>query len=236
MPVDDSEVAELDPFDLLRAENQRLESFFRNLGTDEWRRPTRCEGWTIRDVLAHLAGNEEYNRACLDDDLQGLFQRAGEAGVTDVDSYNHWSVKKRADQPVGQVLEEWSTAQINFRQELCERGRDGTIATMVGPYPAGFQAFHLASEAATHADDVGAPVSEEEQVGRTKWRTRVSRFALSEKDNPVTVETDDDGNTVRFDDQEAVLTDEELVEAVVGRLPQGHPLPDKLRSALRVLA
>lgn len=236
MPVDESEVAQLDPFDLLRAENQRLDSFFRSLEADDWRRPTRCDGWTIRDLLGHLASNEEYNRACLDDDLQSLFQRAGGAGASDVDSFNAWGVKKRADHPVEQVLEEWSSAKSNFLRELCERGREGTIATAVGPYPAGHQALHLASEAATHADDVGAPVAEEEQVGRTNWRARVGRFALSENNNPITVETDDGRNTVRLGEEEAVLTDDELVEATAGRLSEGHPLTGKLRSALRVLA
>lgn len=236
MPVDESEIAELDPFDLLRAENQRLDSYFRSLEADDWRRPTRCEEWTIREVLSHLASNEEYNRACLDDGLQDLFRRAGEAGVGDVDSFNDWGVKKRADQPVERVLEEWSTAKSEFLQGLCERGREGTIATAVGPYPVGFQALHLASEAATHADDIGAPVAEEEQAGRTKWRARVSRFALSENNNPITVEAEDGRNTVRLGEEEAVLTDEELVEATVGRLAAGHPLPGKLLSALRALA
>ncbi len=236
MPVDETETAELVPFQLLNNETQRLESFFRSLNEEDWSRPTRCEGWTIRDVLGHLAGNEEYNRACLDDDLQSLFQRAGEAGVQDVDSFNAWRVKKRAEQPVQQVLEEWSKAQSDFRRRLEERGREGTISTAVGPYPVGYQAFHLASEAATHADDIGAPVSEEEAIGRTNWRARVTRFALTENNNPISVETQDGSNTVRLGDEEAVLTDEELVEAAVGRLPANHSLPSKLRNALRVLA
>ena len=236
MPADASEIADLEPFELLNNEFQRLESFFRGLDDHEWSRPTRCEGWTIRDLLSHLASNEEYNRACLDDDLQGLFQRAGEAGVQDVDSYNEWGIRKRADRPVEQVLEEWSAAHSEFRRRLEERGRDGTLSTMVGPYPAGLQAFHLASEAATHADDAGAPVADDEQIGRTKWRARVTRFALGEADKPVSVETYDGLNTVRLGEEEAQLTDAELVEAGVGRLPDGHPLPDNLRRELKVLA
>ncbi len=134
------------------------------------------------------------------------------------------------------MLEEWSSAQSDFRRRLEERGREGIISTSVGPYPVGFQAFHLASEAATHADDIGAPVSDEEAVGRTNWRARVTRFALTENNSPVSVKTRNASNTVRLGDEEAVLTDEELVEAAVGRLPENHGLPSKLRNALRVLA
>ena len=233
--MDPSELADLDPFDVLNNETQRLEAFFRSLGPQDWSRPTRCEGWTIRDMLGHLASNEEYNRACLDDDLQALFQRAGNAGVNDVDSYNEWGVKKRAGQPVEEVLGEWSRGHADTKHRLYERGWDGTVSTAVGPYPAGLQALHLASEAATHADDVGAPVADEEKAGRTRWRARFSRFALRENDNPITVQTENGHNKVRLGEEEAVLTDEELVEAVAGRLPESQ-MSGNLRDALRVLA
>jgi uncharacterized protein (TIGR03083 family) len=236
MPADETELADLVPFALLNNETQRLDSFFRSLDDQNWSRPTRCEGWTIKDVLAHLATNEEYNRACLDDDLQSFLQRAGEAGVNDVNSLNEWGVKRRAEQPAEQILEEWASAQQDFRRRLEERGREGTLTTAVGPYPVGLQAFHLASEAATHADDVGAPVAEEERGGRVAWRARFSRFGLQENDAPVEVEVEDRHNRVRTGEEETVLSDDELVEAAVGRLPQDHPLPPKLRDALKVLA
>jgi uncharacterized protein (TIGR03083 family) len=34
----------------------RFESLLRSLDAQEWRRPTRCEGWTVGDVAAHVVG------------------------------------------------------------------------------------------------------------------------------------------------------------------------------------
>jgi uncharacterized protein (TIGR03083 family) len=65
-------LSELDPFDIFDTEASRLDRFFAGLGDEEWNRPSRCQGWSVRDVLAHLAGEELYNHACLDGDLGRL--------------------------------------------------------------------------------------------------------------------------------------------------------------------
>ena len=51
---EDSELDGLDPAELLDQEAARLSSYFRSLPESEWSRPSRCEGWSVRDVLAHL--------------------------------------------------------------------------------------------------------------------------------------------------------------------------------------
>jgi len=64
--TDDRELAGLDPFALLDAEAGRLDAFLSGLGESGWKRASRCAGWTVRDVLGHLAAGEDYHRACLD--------------------------------------------------------------------------------------------------------------------------------------------------------------------------
>ena len=39
-----------------------------------WSAPSRCEGWSVRDVLAHLAATEVYFRACLDGGVGALME------------------------------------------------------------------------------------------------------------------------------------------------------------------
>jgi uncharacterized protein (TIGR03083 family) len=34
----------------------RFEDFVRSLNDDEWKTPTRCEGWVVADVVAHVSG------------------------------------------------------------------------------------------------------------------------------------------------------------------------------------
>lgn len=231
-------LAGLDPFDILDAEADRLDAHFGALPAGGWDQPSACAGWSVRDVLAHLAGEERYNHACLDGDLPGFRRELAEAGVAGMSGFNDWCVRQRRDRPVGEVLAEWREASGRTRRGLRERGADATLDTLAGPYPVGLQAFHYASEYATHADDVGAPVSGEEEPSRTHWRSRFGRFVLRERDTPVYVkESEPDGRIhVELDGVTALLAPAEFVAATVGRLDGDHPLDPLLRAAVRCLA
>ncbi|REE99064.1 maleylpyruvate isomerase family mycothiol-dependent enzyme [Thermomonospora umbrina] len=227
---------DLDPFDVYDAEAARLEAHFAGLTGDAWDRPSRCEGWSVRDVLAHLAGGELYNRACLDDDLQGLFALLEKEGASDLTSFNDWSVSSRRGRPVAEVLEEWREENRATRRRMRERGAEAMLPTMSGPYPVGPQTFHYSSELATHADDIGVPVAEGEEPGRSAWRARVALFALAEADSSAEVTQTDGGFRVRLDGESVDLSRPDFVAATTARLPEGHPLPPAFRDALRCLA
>jgi uncharacterized protein (TIGR03083 family) len=228
---DDSELVGLDPYDLLEGEAARLERFFASLPDDGWARPTRCEGWSVRDVLAHLASTEGYHRACLDDALDAFLNRGLEAGATDVAGFNEWGIRAYDGCSPADILAEWVE---NRGQAVARmRARDGgTMTTMVPDYPVRLQALHTATELATHADDVGVPVAPAEGSARTDWRSRFNRFALAEDGRDVEIVVGGGRNRVRAGGAEAELSDADLVEATAGRLPADHPLPPELRTAL----
>ena len=231
------ELSDLDPFDLFDTEAERLDAYFSSLRGEEWLRPSRCAGWTIRDVLGHLAGEELYNHACLDGDIAGFYQMLRREGVAGgYRGFNEWCVARRRDLPVEQVLEEWRTANRDTRTRMRALGRDAMIDTSVGKYPNGLQAFHYASEYATHADDVDAPVTPEEQEARTAWRARVGRFVLTERHSPVVVEPINGRYRVSVGQVSDELSASELVAATVDRLPADHRLDPTLRESLVVLA
>src|SRR4051812_46946979 len=71
-PTNDDELEGLDPTALMEAEARRIERFLTDSPPEVWQRASRCEGWTVRDVLAHLAASEEYYHACLDGRVQEL--------------------------------------------------------------------------------------------------------------------------------------------------------------------
>ncbi|TMR93704.1 maleylpyruvate isomerase family mycothiol-dependent enzyme [Nonomuraea basaltis] len=227
---------DFDPFDIFDAEAARLDRFFAGLGESGWRLPSRCTGWSVRDVLAHLAGEELYNHACLDGTVQELLGRLADEGVTGFNDFNEWCVRERRGLPVEEVLEEWRAKNGETRRRMRELGRDAQIDTMAGPYPNGWQAFHYDSEYATHADDVGAPVSDREADDRTLWRIAVSRFVLAEQDAKVQVEQTAEYMWVALDGITATLAYPEFVEATVGRLPDSHGLDPRIAAALRCLA
>ncbi|GGO29611.1 hypothetical protein GCM10010116_59400 [Microbispora rosea subsp. aerata] len=232
------ELAGLDPFDIFDTEAARLDRFFSSLDDKGWNRPSRCDGWRVRDVLAHLAGEELYNHACLDDDIDGFFELLDHEGVRGgFDAFNEWCVRKRRGLPVEQVLDEWRIKNGETRARMRALGRDATLHTSAGPYPVGLQTFHYDSEYATHADDVGAPVTPEEADGRVDWRVRVGMFVLEEQGSKARVERACGRVQVELDDGlTADLYPKEFVEATVGRLPADHPLDVRIRGALRCLA
>ncbi|MET8990291.1 maleylpyruvate isomerase family mycothiol-dependent enzyme [Nonomuraea wenchangensis] len=234
--AEDDPLRDFDPFDIFDAEAARLDRFFAGLDDSGWLRPSHCAGWTVRDVLAHLAGEEMYNHAVLDGTVPELMSRMSAEGISGYEDFNEWCVRQRRDLPVADVLREWREKNGDTRRRMRELGRDAVLETMAGPYPNGRQAFHYDSEYATHADDVEAPVAADEEDDRTLWRIAVGRFALAESDSKVQVEQTADEIWVALDGVTAALPYPEFVAATVGRLPASHGLDPRLTSALRCLA
>jgi uncharacterized protein (TIGR03083 family) len=231
---DEAVLEGIDPYDVMDVEAARLDAYFSGLDAADWERPSACEGWTVKDLLAHLAGSEEYNHACLDDAIPALFERLGKLGAADMDSFNQVGVEERADRSPEEVLAEWREACARTRRDL--RARDGgDLSTSVGPYPVRWQAFHLASELATHADDISVPVTPQEAEARTAWRRQFARFVLTEMKPDVELRPSDAGTHVAAEGAQAVLSDDDLVAATNGRLGEDHPLLPSLRSALNVV-
>jgi uncharacterized protein (TIGR03083 family) len=219
----------VDPFDALDTEAARIDRFYTALDGAGWSAPTRCAGWDRRDLLAHLDALEDYVRAGLD----GTVSRGGgQDGDGTLDEHNAAGIARRADLSREELLGHWRQVSAANRRELRRRGPDATIDTSVGDYPLGRQAYYLASELATHADDAGVPIPVEDRAARIRWRARFARAALAE--SGVEVTGDDDAVVVR--PSGVRLSAADLVEAVADRLPDDVPVPPDVRRALVVLA
>ncbi len=225
-------IAGIDPFEHLDTESERVATFFAS--DPDWDAPTRCEGWNVRDLLGHLAGVETYHLACLDDAIGEMFTKAAtEGGVTDLHSFNDWAVRSRADLPLQEILDEWRAKNTQVRDRMRALGRDGSMPSSVGPYNVGFMACHIASEYATHADDMHVPIPEDARDARTAWRLQISLFALEENEKPAQLTREGATWRIRTGDKSVTLTDAELVEAASGRLDR---IDAELREALVALA
>jgi uncharacterized protein (TIGR03083 family) len=229
--VDDQDLQGLDPYDLMAAEAARLDRFFAGLGESDWRTPSRCEGWSVRDVLAHLASSEDYNRACLDGVVQQFLGQMGAKGATDLATANEIGVREFDAQSPQQILDTWRATSSKNREDFRARG-GGNVDSTVGDYPARWQAFHLAFELATHADDVAVPVTNDEAAARNAWQARFGRFALKELKPDIAIDAHDGRTHVRTDDLDVDLTDEQFVQAVAARLPAESGLDDQTAAAL----
>jgi uncharacterized protein (TIGR03083 family) len=216
--TDDQDLTGLDPYELMATEASRLDQFFSSAGAADWSKPTRCEGWSVRDVLAHLAASEDYNRACLDGSVQQFLAEVGAKGAVDLASANDIGIRELDDRSPEQILETWRARSAENREAFRARG-DGDVDSSVGAYPARWQAFHLAFELATHADDVGVPVSAGEAGTRTEWQARFGRFAIKELKPDLTIEESNGRTHVKGEGVDVDLSDEQFVQAVAARLP-----------------
>ena len=235
--MDAAELAGLNPFGIFDVEAARLDHFFSGLDEAGWHRPSRCPGWTVRDVLCHLAGEELYNHACLNGDLEAFRGHGARRGHHRRLRRVQPVVRPPAPRPARQRgAGRMAGGQRRDPAPDDPLGRDAPLTTAAGPYPAGLQAFHYSSEYATHADDVGAPVAPGERPGRTAWRVSFGRFALTEQDAPVKTWISGDNLVVQLGGLTTGLSPEDFVEATVGRLPDTYPIEPALRDALRCLA
>jgi uncharacterized protein (TIGR03083 family) len=232
--TDDLELAGLDPFALLDSEAGRLDAFLSGLGGSGWERASRCAGWTVRDMLGHLAAGEDYHGACLDGTVAAFLAGFAGRGGTDLDSVNALGVADYAALSPAEVLARWRAASADHRRRFRERA-DGLVDTSVGDYPCRWQAVHVAAELATHADDIGVPVMPRERAERTAWRARYSRFALAEARPQLEIRRAGARTAVTDGSTAVELDDDELIEAVMGRLDETSGFSATLRALLSVM-
>jgi len=229
--TDDRDLQGLDPYDLMDAEAARLDRYFSGLGAADWSRPSRCAGWSVRDVLAHLLASEDYNHASLEGTVGAFLASWGEKGATDLTSANEIGIRGLDDQSTDQLIAGWRVANAETRAKFRERDGDD-VDTSVGAYPARWQAFHLAFELAIHADDVGVPVTAEEAEGRLAWEAAFGRFALEELDKGLELDGSSGSTHVKGDGIDTDVPDALFVAAVAARLEPDAPLDAEQRALL----
>ena len=183
-------------------------------------------------MLAHLDSDEVYNEACLDNTLDALA-----AGFTSVEEFNQRQIEDRAHLSNEEALTQWRTRQARVRSRWAALGPDTEIATLLGPCPLRAHIWHIASEYATHADDMGVNVPPEAQQPRLMWRFQLSACVVQAKDNPPGLERRGDQMIVAMNARNLSLSAADFVAAVCARLdlPQ-NKAERQIVKALRALA
>lgn len=88
-------IAKTSPATLLVAEKRELADLCASLTPAEWDAPSLCEGWRVRDVVAHIVGNQR--------DWKDIFKPPFGGGV---DKFNARQVQKRKDWPLARLMAE----------------------------------------------------------------------------------------------------------------------------------
>ena len=88
-----------------REGREELLQLVRRLSPEDWERQSPLEGWTLKDLLAHLAGGTGKNFQTILEAVVGR-QQVDPSVLADVDAKNNQDVEDRKDRSVGELLSE----------------------------------------------------------------------------------------------------------------------------------
>jgi uncharacterized protein (TIGR03084 family) len=204
--------------DSLADQHRELDALLTNLDEAGWELPTRCPGWTVADVVLHLAQTDELAAASAGRPLPGAEGRwalAADRGDT-VDDAAAAMVAAERGQPAKEVLARWRTAAAAARSALaaCEPGT--RLVWVAGDLAARTLATTRLAECWIHSGDVAnalgielPPSDRLWHIARLAWRTLPYAFARAGNAmaGPVALVLDaPGGGQWSFDDDGAVTT------------------------------
>ena len=88
-----------------RESRTELLELVHRLSPEDWERPSPLEGWTLKDLLAHLAGGTGKNFQTILEAVVGR-QQVDPSVLADVDAKNKQDVEDRKEMSVGELLSE----------------------------------------------------------------------------------------------------------------------------------
>jgi uncharacterized protein (TIGR03084 family) len=201
-------------------ETAALDAFLIGLRDDEWRHPSACPGWSVSDVVLHLAQSEEGVIASFDHGNAGLplepyFDQIDpdtSAGGA-VDGIVEAAVRaERTDDPAD-VLDRWRTAHAGVIERLRSADPSERLNWISVPLSARTLAATRLSEHWIHSMDIREPLGDPAPdtdrlrfIARLAWRTLPYAF---EGDDAPTVAlrlTGPSGDAWEFGEDDAMVT------------------------------
>jgi uncharacterized protein (TIGR03084 family) len=168
-------------FDDLQAEEERLEDILAALDDDDWLRPSAAPGWSVADVVLHLAISEEVVGASARSEATSL--RDGSA--TTMDELMERMVQEQRDSPAS-AFERWRAARRAALDILRHADPGARIAWATNPLPATTLATTRLAEHWAHGLDItealDIPFEDTPRLWHIAWlghRTLPYAFALA---------------------------------------------------------
>ena len=179
-----------DVVDALDAQQQELESLLADRSDAGWLAPSRCQGWTVKDVVVHLAQTNEMAVASVAGDLPATLERLthGLGTAASVDEGADLMVRAEQDSPAAEVHRRWrdgARAQVAAFRACDPHAR---LLWVAGDLAATTLATTRLAETWIHTCDVAAadgavpaPTDRLWHVARLAWRTLPHAFALHDE-------------------------------------------------------
>jgi uncharacterized protein (TIGR03084 family) len=145
-------------FDDLAAEQDRLEGILAGLDEGQWTAPSAAAGWTVADVVLHLAQSEEAVQAAMTGGDLRVWVAAG-AGNT-MDERAEAAVRAERAAPAS-VFERWRRARRGSMAALMAGDPDQPVGWVTGPVKPATLATTRLAEHWAHGLDITGPLGVE---------------------------------------------------------------------------
>ena len=153
------EGADDDQLEPLTRQRRRLQSLLRELTDEQWMAQSRCERWTVRDVVAHLVGVNAFWHASVRAGLAGTPTRV--LGAFDPVTTPLLMVDSMQALTAADVLTEFEStneAFLGIVAGLTPAQWSATVETPVGHVPLRLLAQHALWDCWIHERDVAVPL------------------------------------------------------------------------------
>lgn len=225
----------------LAAQHAELRAILTGLTPEQWDAPSRCDGWSVADVVLHLAQADEIALGSAQGTIAIAAPNAGWemaamfGGKTSVDQVAAQAVAAQRGAAPRDLLARWSRAADDLVTTLASTDPKRELPWVVGNLPARTLATTRLAECWIHTADIAGSLGLQPQfsdrlwhIARLAWRTLPYAFSRAGQvlGGPVAVILDTpDGGTWEFGDGPALTTvtgDAETFCQVAARRVPGH--------------
>lgn len=184
----------------LAEQQAELSRLLAGLTTDQWSAGTRCVGWTVADVVLHLAQTNEMARGSLEDRLAEVtasLTRGTTGGFADVDEGAAAMVAAERGARPDVLCQRWDAGADELRKAFEVTDAHRRVTWVAGQLSARTLAATRLAETWIHTGDVAeavgvvlAPGERLRHVARLAWRTLPYAFARAGRElaGPVSFE------------------------------------------------
>jgi len=164
----------------LAEQQDELAGLLAHLEEAGWARPSACEGWSVADVVLHLAQTNEMAVGSARGHLPAVMDRLAEGlpPATDVDDGADKMVAKERHAGPAAIHERWQQSCADLRAALLDCQPGDRLLWMVGDLAARTLGTTRLAESWIHTGDVAAglgvdlePADRLQHVARLAWRT-----------------------------------------------------------------
>jgi uncharacterized protein (TIGR03084 family) len=175
----------------LGEQHAELDALLGSLDDPGWSSPTRCEGWTVADVVLHLSQTDHLALASAQGRFAGGLEvlAGGLEGSGNVDDGAAAMVDRERGLANATLLERWRTGAAELRDTLATSDPHRRVDWVAGQLSVQTLVATRLAECWIHTGDVAEAVGEApvptdrlEHVARLAWRTLPYAFARAGRD------------------------------------------------------